>query len=249
MKIISKIVSIVSSIVGIVGWALVASAMDVNPTEILQQADSARGNVGGLEWQVKAEEIGKEADEAPTTLTVKAKNDDSVAIFLEPTSSKGQKMLMKKNNMWFIKPGVSKPVSISPRQKLMGGASNADIASTNYAADYDATLLGEETVDGIACYVFDLKGKTKKVTYDGIKYWVSVDRNLGVKAEFYSVSGKLLKTASFKYDQTVDINGAPHPFVSEMRIEDAVQKDTATIMTYTNIVVAEIPDAEFSLQN
>ena len=225
------------------------AAQDVDPAEILRKSDIARGNVGGLEWDITIEEVGEEADEDMTAVIVKAKNEDSVAIFLEPKSSKGQRMLMKKNNMWFIKPGLSKPVSISPRQKLMGGASNADIASTNYAQDYDATVLGAEDVGGIACHVFDLEGKTKKVTYKRITYWVSIDRCLGLKAEFYSVSGKLLKTAFFKYDQSIDIKGEAHPFVSEMRIQDAVQKNTETIMTYTNVKVKDIADSEFNLHN
>jgi hypothetical protein len=78
---------------------------------------------------------------------------------------------------------------------------------------------------------------------------VSTDRNLGLKAEFYSVSGKLLKTAFFQYEQTVEIDGKSIPFVSEMRIVDSVQADTETIMTYEDVKVKKIPSSEFSLQN
>ena len=241
-------------LLGLVGLAWIsmmnfsaAQAQDADATAILKQADRSRGNSSGLEWTISLQSFNKNKTDA-MKLTVKAQNDNSVAIFLEPQSSKGEKMLMKKNNMWFIKPGLSKPVSISPRQKLMGDAANADIASTNYAEDYNAAITGSEAVDGVECYVMDLKGKTKKVTYDQIKYWVSKDRNLGVKAEFYSVSGKLLKTAFFKYDVTVEMDGQPIPFVSEMKIADAVMKDKYTIMTYTDISVAEIPASEFSLE-
>jgi outer membrane lipoprotein-sorting protein len=230
-------------------FAVEIAAQDVEAVEILGAADRSRGNSGGLEWQITLEEGGEKADEETNVMIVKSKMENSMAFFLEPRSSKGQKMVMKQRNMWFIKPGVSKPVSISPRQKLMGGASNADIASTNYAGDYDAVLLSTEEVNGVPCYVFDLTGKTKSVTYDKIKYWVSTDRNLGLKAEFYSVSGKLLKTAFFQYEQTVEIDGKSIPFVSEMRIVDSVQADTETIMTYEDVKVKKIPSSEFSLQN
>lgn len=228
--------------------SLVINAEDVNPKEILAKADIARGNASGIEWNITIEVKGGKADGDKREILVKAKNENSVALFLEPRSVKGQKLLMKKNNMWFIKPGVSKPVSISPRQRLLGGAANADVASTNYANDYDATLVTTETVEETECYVFDLKAKTKKVTYAQIKYWVAIAENLGIKAEFYSVSGKLLKTAFFKYNELVEVEGAQRPFVSEMRIQDAVLKDSETIMTYRNIKVAEIPASEFSLQ-
>ncbi len=251
---LSHIMTTKNMLRGLVGFACfsmmnlaMASAQDADPVAILKQADTARGNASGLEWTITMQSFNKDKTDN-MKLTVKAQNDSSVALFLEPQSSKGEKMLMKKNNMWFIKPGLSKPVSISPRQRLMGDASNADIASTNYAEDYNAAITGNETLDGVACYVMDLKGKSKKVTYDQIKYWVSQDRNLGVKAEFYSVSGKLLKTAFFKYDATVEIDGQPRPFVSEMKIVDAVMKAKYTVMSYSNINVADIPASEFSLE-
>ena len=92
-----------------------AQAQDVDAAAILRQADTARGNASGLEWTITLQSFDKDKTDN-MTLTVKAQNDNSVAFFLEPQSVKGQKMLMKKNNMWFIKPGLSKPVSISPRQ-------------------------------------------------------------------------------------------------------------------------------------
>ena len=39
-------------------------------------------------------------------------------------------------------------MSISARQRLTGLAANGDIASTNYARDYEGTIVGEEVVDG-----------------------------------------------------------------------------------------------------
>ena len=45
------------------------------------------------------------------------------------------------------------------------------------------------------------------------------------------------------------LDGQPHPFVSEMKILDAVMKDKYTVMNYSNISVAEIPASEFSLES
>ena len=219
----------------------VAADSSVDAYAILTQSDVARGNTGGLIWDVTIQSTEK------LVLSVKAKGADSRAEYKEPNTQKGQILLMKKNNMWFIKPGVSKPVSISPRQRLIGAASNADIASTNYAGDYNPAFLGFESVNDIECYLFDLKAKNASVTYDRIKYWVSKDKNLGVKAEFYSVSGKLLKTAFLKYNTEVEINGEKRPFISEMAIHDAVVKDSVTMMSYNNIKVTTISDAEFNI--
>ena len=45
--------------------------------------------------------------------------------------------------------------------------------------------------------------KDKKTTYDRIKYWISKDRVVGVKAEYFTVSGKQFKSAAMAYTNTV----------------------------------------------
>ena len=90
----------------------------------------------------------------------------------------------------------------------------------------------------------DLQGKTSKVSYDKIKYWVSKDENLGLKAEFMSVSGKLLKTAEFEYAQQ---DGKY--FVSKMTIQDGVNKNNVTTMTYSKMTIGNVPASEFSLES
>lgn len=79
----------------------------------------------------------------------------------------------KIRNMWFVKPGLRKPVPISPRQKLSGGAANGDIASTNYAGDYKAQYVSDERVGETDCYLFDLLSNTRKATYYRIRYWIN----------------------------------------------------------------------------
>ncbi len=247
MKNIYAVVAVFIGVISILSTCAVAADATPDVTKILEASDSARGNSAGLSWDVHIEVTG--SNPSTRDLNIKAKNENSLATFLAPSSVKGQMLLMKKNNMWFIKPELSKPISISPRQRLIGGAANADIASTNYARDYDATITGDEDINGTPCYVMDLKGKTKDVTYASIKYWVSKDKNLGLKSEYYSVSGKLLKTATFKYDISVTIDGKEQPFVSEMSISDDLIKDSVTVMSYKNVSVKDIPSSTFSVDN
>ena len=219
---------------------------EMTPKEILEKSDEARGSVKGIEWEIKLESI-ENGRKQSRTLKIKARDFNSLAEFISPPKVKGRKLLMIDRNMWFIKPGLRKPVPISPRQKLMGGASNGDIASTNYAGDYAATLVSEDTVNGELCYLLDLTAINKKVTYDRIKYWVSKKRLIGVKAEFFTVSGKMFKSATFEYGNSIKIEGKPKPFVSKMIITDAVIKENVTTMTYSKIRLKKIPDATFNL--
>lgn len=214
--------------------------------EILRRADEARGNVDGITWTVDLE-AGRGEDADSSTYLVKARGFDIKAENLAPPKSKGNILLLLKGNMWFYKPGLSKPVPISRRQKLLGLASNGDIASTNYADDYEPTLLGEEAVDGEMCYVYDLKSRDNKTTYDRVKYWISRDRLVGVKAEYYTVSGKRFKVATMAYDNETNIDGQQRPFISKFVIRDDLMSDDVTTLTLKDPVIEDLPDYIFNL--
>ncbi|MEQ1527212.1 MAG: outer membrane lipoprotein-sorting protein [Gallionella sp.] len=214
---------------------------------ILKSTDQARGGgFKGVVWGMKiTSRDGAKVDE-PQTLIVKVAGDSFVAEVQEPARSKGTKLLQVERNMWIAKPGLSKPIPISPRQRMNGQASNGDIASTNYAEDYAAQMNANEIVDGEECYVFDLSAKQKRTTYDKIRYWVSVKSGVGVKAEFKSVSGKLIKTARFEYNNTVEHEGRRVVFVSKMIIHDALV-DAETTMEFSAVKEKKIAASEFDL--
>ncbi len=216
------------------------------PEEVLTEADQARGNLGGVEWRLSmvTEDAG---DEREMDMQVQSRGFDVLVTTLSPARSKGNKLLMLKDNMWFHRPGLSKPVPISKRQKLMGTAAYGDVATTNYAGDYDAQVLGEEVIDGTPCYVFDLTARHNKTTYDRIRYWVTKDEKTGVRAEYYTVSGKLFKSARMEYHNRVERNGEPRPFISRIRIQGELINKDVTELTFSSPTLRQIPDAVFNL--
>lgn len=237
-------------------WLLlfVCLAAVVNPVvaapdgqTLLKESDRARGGgLPGIVWEIRL--VSRDGDRVSDEqrLEVRAVDDASVAETLEPVRFKGSKLLQVGRNMWLTRPGLSKPIPISPRQRLSGEASNGDIAATNYAADYNARLVGEEAVNKEPCYVLDLTAKHKRTTYDHVRYWVSKKRMVGVKAQFFSLSGKMLKTARFDYGNIISYQGRRIPFVSRMVIRDALV-DAQTIMVYDKVWVKKIPASAFDL--
>jgi outer membrane lipoprotein-sorting protein len=223
-----------------------SAAYALTPDEILRKSDEARGNAEGIEWEIAMNSI-ESGREQQRTIRVSARSFNSLAEFLAPANVKGQKMLMVDRNMWFAKPGLSKAVPISPRQKLLGGAANGDIASTNYTGDYKISHVSEGTVNKEPCYLFDLTAIDKKATYDSIKYWISKERLVGLKAEFYTVSGKMFKTAVFEYNNNITIEGEPRPFISKMIITSAIIKEDVTTMSFRKVFFKKIPDSMFNL--
>jgi hypothetical protein len=214
--------------------------------DILRKADESRGNLEGITWEVTVVSDSRRGTEA-TTYDVKARGFDILAENLAPPKYKGNRILMVNGNMWFHRPDLSKPVPISQRQRLLGNAAYGDIASTNYAHDYDATVVGEEAIGGEDCLVFDLKSKDKATTYDTIKYWVSKRRSVGVKAEYFTVSGKKLKTAHMRYDNRARINSEVRPFISKITIVDELISEDVTTLDMKNTGFRKLPDYLFNL--
>jgi hypothetical protein len=223
------------------------AAAAVDASRILAASDRARGGgLPGVEWRLKLTSTDPE-NEDYRELQIQAIGDNSLATTVFPPRLKRAKLLQVERNMWYGRPDLRKPISISPRQRMTGQAANGDIASTNYYREYEPTLLREETVDGEETYVLDLVGKNKWVTYDRIVYWVSKRRLVAVKAEFYTVSRKLLKTATFEYGNTLSYAGATTPFVSRMEIRDAINRDHFSLLEYTDARVRPLTPADFHI--
>lgn len=216
--------------------------------EILEKSDYVRGaNIDGLTMVSQVSSWDGDELSMQYTMNIESIRDNSLITFVEPERSKGIMMLMKERNMWFISPDVRKPVPISPRQRLLGDANNGDIATSNYSRDYEPSLVGEVIVNERPCYVLDLKAVNRRVTYDRIKYYVDKKRFLGLKAEFYSVSGKHLKTAHMDYQNLVEIDDKEFFYVSDMTIESNLNTDEKTVLTYSDIEVKDISARRFNI--
>jgi hypothetical protein len=121
---------------------------------------------------------------------VRMKGTDKTLVKFLNVDVKGQYLLMIDDDMWIYIPNTRKPIRITPLQRLMGNASNGDVARTRYAEDYTAAFKREESLGGIPCYVLELNAKRDGATYKKIDYWIAKDSFRPQKAEMYMVSGK-----------------------------------------------------------
>jgi len=133
--------------------------------------------------------------------------------------------------MWFSKKGVEKRIPISGRQRLTGSAANADVANANYFIDYNIKSTKETVLDNKKCYLFVLESKNNLVSYSTVKYWISLDDNLGLKAEFFGKSDKLIKIATFEYNNFIKANVK---FISKIKIIDNINNGDYTLLEISN---------------
>ncbi|MCG8336022.1 MAG: outer membrane lipoprotein-sorting protein [Proteobacteria bacterium] len=185
-------------------------------------------------------------------LVVYAKEDEdsgqfrSLIRFLAPPRDKNKIMMKNGNVLWFHDPSTKASVRISPKQRLLGQASNGDIMSVNLAKDYEAEIGGQETIKDTKrknrdCYKIDLSAINNSVTYDKIEFWIEKKTFIPIKGKFYSESGRLLKTAYYrnmKYHL-----GRKRP--SETIIIDGLDRKQITKITHKNYQFQTIPDSWF----
>jgi len=227
-----KKIAILSAVVCLTSVLSAVAADD--SAKILQAADNARGDKAGVTFTVAV--VDKASSD---TLNVQSKLSDFLAIYAASSKSAGKKLLMKERNMWFKDPNATKAVPISPRQRLLGGASYGDIACTGWSINYTVENQEDAKVDGKDCIVFQLKAKSAKCAYDKIKLTVDKANNQAIKAAYESVSNKVLKTASFDYANTLGARS----FISKMTILEGA--DTTTL-TYTEIKGGEVANSIFA---
>jgi len=231
--------------------ALGATAPGVpDAAALLRDSDRARGGLEkGVTWTLTVEST-EEGTTTRRTMDVRARGADALAETTAPARQRGEVLLFNDRSLWFVKPGLRRPIAISARQRLQGEASNGDVASTHYARDYTGTVVGEEVVEGEPTWKLELVARSKDVTYDRIRYWISKARRLGVKAEFLTVGGDLFKTATFEYGSRIRLPGGEEiDFVSRMTIRDAMGAGGVTVLTYRSPRAETHPASAFNVNN
>jgi outer membrane lipoprotein-sorting protein len=161
--------------------------------------------------------------------------------FLEPAASKGQEMLRVGDNLWVYMPNLKRALRLASRESFQGGDfSNGDLLRVNYREDYTARLVpsAEEST-----WALELTAKSEESTYDKVKLWMSKDKKLPVRAEYYAGSGKLLRSAVFEDVKTS--HGVEGPTKITMRNELATRRFSE--MTILDRKVGDVPAQAFVL--
>lgn len=226
-----------------------AQEPDVNTMrQWLREADLARGGWGSYEWSL-AIHTQDTAGTTETRYDVLVSDGRALARTTEPVRYQGEKILIASRAMWYAKPGLRRPVSISPQQRLVGEAANGDIAATQYARDYTPSYSGSEVIDGQDCHVLTLQAETPAATYESITYYLDKSSLMGVKADFRTASGVVFKTATFEYGNRVEIDGSQRPFVSTMTIVNANFPERFSRLEYEAPRPRKSSNSTFSIDN
>ena len=218
-------------------------ADDALAASIVQKADHVRFPAEGFEVGITVNTTTPDGPADPRKYRVLSKgNENTVVMITEPASERGQIMLMKSRDLWIFLPAVSQPVRLPLAQRLTGAVANGDLARANFAGDYKPQLLRTEKVDGESMYVLELIAVDRSVTYHRVLYWVRQSNSWPHKAEFYSLSERLLKTCL--YQKFERMAGRMRP--TRLTMQDALRAGEESVLDYADMKLRDLPDKIFT---
>jgi outer membrane lipoprotein-sorting protein len=210
---------------------------------ILEKADHIRSPNEGFQVDVKIDTAAPgQATEIRKYRILSKGNENTVVVVTEPATDRGQMMLMKGRDLWVFIPSVSQPIRLSLSQRLTGQVANGDLARSNFTGDYTPKILRTDTIESENYYVLELTAVDRSVTYHKVIYWVKQSNFWPHRAEFYSLSDRLLKTARYANFQTM--LGKLRP--TRLIMEDALRKDEKSVLDYSAMKLRDLPDKVFT---
>jgi outer membrane lipoprotein-sorting protein len=239
-----RLISILAGVAMVTFAAPVTAADDaIDAKAIVDTSDQIRFPRGGFQVDVaiSSTAAGKDNDARKYRIMSKG-NENTIVVTTEPASDNGQILLMKNRDLWIFLPDISQPVRLSLSQRLTGEVANGDLARANFGGDYNPKFVRTETIDGEVYNVLELAAVDRGVTYHRVMYWVRKSDARPLKAEFYSLSDRLLKTCHYRNYQKMAGEMRPTRLV----MEDALKQNEQSVLEYSNMKLRELPDKMFT---
>lgn len=212
---------------------LMSSAFNIDHGKILKDAEKYR-----VPWDGMSLDATIESNNEKETLhyyRVFYKDDKTLVTFLKPEDENGNLLLMNGNDLWFYARSTSRPIRITPIQRLSGATSFGDLARLGWSKDYTISNVKETIISisekPIESYVFSLTAKSSGATYQKIQLWINKINNQPIKSEVFLTSGKLYKTLDFSNYDTIKgklVN-------TEIIFTDNFNKQKKSILRFNNI--------------
>jgi outer membrane lipoprotein-sorting protein len=223
---------------------LVSRAAPATPDAeaLLKRSDTFRNGWASYVVRVKITDFESGRPDEEHLYEVSQKGTDKTYVNFMSPRQKGEHLLMLGDDMWVYLPDTSRPVRITPLERLTGDASNGDVARTNYAADYSPVFLRTEKVGTVECYVLNLTAKRKGATYQRIVYWLRMPDARPVRAEFYLISGKHIKSATF--DEYAPSSGKE--LLRKLTLYDEIRHNSHSVLEYSGAAPRSLPDKLFN---
>lgn len=221
----------------------VMAESDTIAREILTRSDRIRFPETGFQVDINITTSEPNTSDDVRAYRILSKgNTRTLVQTTEPIVDRGQILLMRERDLWTFMPNLSQPIRLPLSQKLTGQVSNGDLARANFSGDYIPKLLRVEEIEGDNYQLLQLDAVDRGVTYKKVIYWLNEKNSRPYKAEFYALSGRLLKTSWYR--EYRELGGEIRP--TQLVIEDSLRKGRRSVLEYHDMEKRELPDKVFT---
>lgn len=180
-------------------------------------------------------------------------NDFYLIYITRPVRDKGQVFMKRGKDMWNWLPSINRMIKIPPSmmmQSWMGSDfTNDDLVRANSIVnDYTHKLIGEETIEGLECFIIELIPLAEApVVWGKIKMWISKTESYQLKSEFYNDYMELETTQLST--QIKQMGDRKLPSLFRMIKADNPDQMTQLKIEYQEFNISTIKENFFSQQN
>ncbi|MBN1836698.1 MAG: outer membrane lipoprotein-sorting protein [Spirochaetales bacterium] len=185
------------------------------------------------------------------TFRLYAEGADKVLIEFTNPEERGQRIMRLEDEIYLYFPDAEEVIRLQGsalKESVMGSDfSYEDMTGERELIDlYRPRLVDTMSEGGRRLYVLELEARERGVAYPRQTIWVEVERLVLARAEYFSLSGRLLK--SLEVLEVADVAGKSVPVRLIMR--DEMKKSSSTEFAVSNLRINEpLPKGIFSLES
>ncbi|PKL10151.1 MAG: outer membrane lipoprotein-sorting protein [Spirochaetae bacterium HGW-Spirochaetae-7] len=191
---------------------------------------------------------------ADSTMTIEIFHKADVGTFMEvsaPARMKGTRFLQTDDALYMYSPraGSRSSLRLSPRESFQGSVfSNNDVGDSTWANDYEPAIEGSKTIDHpefgrVEVWLVSGTALRRDVPYGSIRIYLSKDRVLPLRMEYFAKSGLLLKT--MELSGYANSSGRLRPTRLAMTDENGTGERSVVVIGDLR-VRTDLPDAMFN---
>lgn len=190
-------------------------------------------------------------------------SNDSVVEMQNP-DVRGRRVLMTDDAVWLYIPTSNRPIRITPLQRLLGQANYGDVGRMAWHGAYKVQRIVQESPlrrpplavaenltrarfrdpSRLSLQQLTLEAVSATATYPRIDVWIDRASAVPVRADYFLLSGKLLKTAWFADPE----NSAEGPLIRAVAFVDPKSDATITVMTTKSVAAKRMPGSFFTVR-
>jgi hypothetical protein len=187
---------------------------------------------------------------------VSEEREDRLFLFTFPPSVDGTGLLVRsflgsdETTMWMYLPAVKKMKRVNLSSSSGGYFMGSDFTYSDLISpgsrEFTHTLIGDGEIDGEACYVIEVAGKTqniqRKYGYSRTLFYIRKSDYVNVKMVFYDCAGDLLKELTVLKTHAM----GPYRYPSHVIMENKQTGHSSEIVFEDLTAPDDIPDKYFT---